>query len=403
MRASLSFAVFGALVWAGCGGGDGGPPSALRSVDGRLRDGDGREVLLRGVNARVRGVFDVTFADGRVALEDIPPFGEADCQFLAEDLGLDHLRLPINWSALEPQPGAYQAAYVDQIVALAAACDRHGVKTVVDFHQDAFSKEIGEDGAPLWAIQPAPTTLLEGPLDDLAARRMSPQVTAAFRTFFDDSAGGWDAFAGAVAFVAARIDGQPGVVGLELFNEPYILFDDATLVAFHQHVAARARAVAPGLAVFFEPAALRNLTDDDAADPPIGIADAVYAPHVYVDVFEDGWVAEDVPKLDASVAATRREAGVHGAALYVGEFGHDDSALGGRYVAAALAAFDRERASWAYWVYEEWSQGGWGSTSKPPAGVARCVTPGPRSWRGPTRSRSTARWPASPTTRRRGG
>ncbi|MBK9035059.1 MAG: cellulase family glycosylhydrolase [Myxococcales bacterium] len=357
MRVGLIAATLGASL--GCGD-PSAPPSALRAVDGRLRDRDGREVLLRGVNARVEGVFDVTFDDGRVALEDIPPFGEDDCRFLGEDLGFDHLRLPINWSALEPADDQFQPAYVDRILALAAACDRHGVKTIVDFHQDGFSKEIGEDGAPLWAITPPPTQLLEGPLTDLDARRMSAQVTMAFTDFFHDTSGGWDRFAQAVAYVAARIDQQPGIVGLELFNEPYIFFDDQRLIDFHRHVAAAARAVAPGLAVVFEPAALRNLTDSDQASPAIEVDNAIYGPHVYVDVFEDGWAAEDVPKLDASVAATRAEATAHGAALYVGEFGHDASARGGRYVAAAMVAFDAQRASWAYWLYEEWSQGGWG-------------------------------------------
>ena len=56
---------------------------------------------------------------------------------------------------------------------------------MIDLHEDAYSKEIGEDGAPLWAIQPPPTELLQGPLDDLGSRRTSAQVTAAFDTFFD--------------------------------------------------------------------------------------------------------------------------------------------------------------------------------------------------------------------------
>jgi hypothetical protein len=41
---------------------------------GRLTDHQNRELTLRGVNARVRGVFDVTFTDGRLPLElFVPP------------------------------------------------------------------------------------------------------------------------------------------------------------------------------------------------------------------------------------------------------------------------------------------------------------------------------------------
>ena len=43
---------------------------------GRLVDAEGRVIFLHGVNARVEGVFDVTFDDERTALEPIPPFGE---------------------------------------------------------------------------------------------------------------------------------------------------------------------------------------------------------------------------------------------------------------------------------------------------------------------------------------
>jgi endoglycosylceramidase len=370
-RGWLAIAVCAVSAMGGACGDDPPPPSALRAVDGRLRDGDGREVLLRGVNARVAGLFDVEFADGRTKLEDIPPFGEDDCRFLGEELGLDHLRLPINWSALEPTDDAFDASYVDRILAVAAMCARHGVLTVVDFHQDGYSKEIGEDGAPLWAIQPPPTELLEGPLTDLGERRMSQQVLMAFQTFFRDQAGGWDQFAEAVAYVAARIDMQPGIVGLELYNEPYILFADETLIAFHRRMAAAARAVAPGLAVFFEPAALRNILDSDQASPTIDVANAVYAPHVYTDVFEDGWAAEDVAAVEASVAGARAEATAHAAALYVGEFGHDATAHGEKYVTTALAAFDQQRASWAYWLYEEWSQGSWGLYDATAAPVGR--------------------------------
>src|SRR5579864_4010666 len=50
----------------------------LRELDGRLVDQHRREVTLRGVNARVEGIFDVTFSDGRQPLEAIPPFDDGD-------------------------------------------------------------------------------------------------------------------------------------------------------------------------------------------------------------------------------------------------------------------------------------------------------------------------------------
>ena len=139
-------------------------PTARLSVEqGRLIDSSGRTVLLRGVNARVEGLFDVTFDDGRAALEEIPPFTGQDCAFLAEELGLNLLRLPVNWSGIEPEPDDWDAAYLSHIGRLVDDCDDAGVLTIVDLHQDAYGKDIGEDGAPLWAIEPPPPALLEAP------------------------------------------------------------------------------------------------------------------------------------------------------------------------------------------------------------------------------------------------
>ena len=56
----------------------------LQVVDGRLVDSRGREVTLRGVNARVNGVFDVTFDDGRLPLEDVPTFDAGDVDRMRE-------------------------------------------------------------------------------------------------------------------------------------------------------------------------------------------------------------------------------------------------------------------------------------------------------------------------------
>jgi len=348
---------------ASCEATDPTPPAsvdAFRAEGGVLHDEQGREILLRGLNARVLGLFDVTFDDGRTPLETIPPFVEEDCRVMAEDLGMNHLRLPVNWSAIEPVQGTYDEAYLSRILAIADACSKHGISTLVDLHQDAFSKEIGEDGAPLWAIVPPPPELLEGPLEDLGTRRTSAPVMNAFDSFFNDANGVETAYAKMAAWLAAGIDGKPGVVGLELMNEPVLIIFEGRLDDFHDRVAAEVRKVAPELTVFFEPNSLRNLTDRADVRRPVAFDDAVYAPHVYTDVFEDGWASMDAQAIRDSVTLVRAEADDLGATPYVGEFGAAPDANGLAYDRAALDAFDRERISAAFWVYEEWSQGSWG-------------------------------------------
>ena len=80
---------------------------------------------------------------------------------------------------------------------------------LVDLHQDAYSKEIGEDGAPLWAIMPPPTELLEGPLNDLEERRISQQVLDAFSTFFGNRDGIQDAFVEMLERLTEHLKNKP--------------------------------------------------------------------------------------------------------------------------------------------------------------------------------------------------
>ncbi len=358
-RSLVSFvAVAGAVVAIGCT-----PPEPelgpFAASDAGLIGPDGRQMLLRGLNARVEGLFDVTFDDGRAALEEIPPFVAADCAVIA-DLGLNLLRLPVNWSAIEPEPGAYNDAYALRIMDVITACHEAGVYTFVDIHQDAYSKHIGEDGAPLWAIVPPPDELLEGPLEDLSDRRASAQVLRSFRSFFDNEEGLQDAFADMATWLIEEIGETPGLVGLEIFNEP-VVFDDDKLDAFHVLVGEAVRAVNPDLPLGFEPDAIRNFADSDPTAHPRPFDNAIYAPHHYTEVFTTGWESGDVERLRDSVADIATEARIHGAHPLVGEFGNDLEAPNGElWFVESLEAYDEHRLSWAMWLYEEWSQDAWG-------------------------------------------
>jgi endoglycosylceramidase len=235
---------------------------------------------------------------------------------------------------------------------------------MIDLHQDAFSKEIGEDGAPLWAIQPPPTMLLGGPLTDLGARRLSGQVDAAFRTFFDpaDTAGLQAAFEDALEHVATRFADDDAVIGFELFNEPAVKESDVD--AFHEIAAARVHAAAPKKLVMFEPSATRNLLDSAPhATAPFPVENAVYAPHVYTFVFSDPMSLANLQPsdLEPSVANARDEATAWHTPLVIGEYGigpGDTNADLWMGVEAEL--HDRYLASDAFWVWKENSQASWG-------------------------------------------
>ncbi len=333
----------------------------VRVVAGEFRDSAGHHVVLRGVNARVAGLFDVTFDDGRAALEPIPVFAGEDCRLLGETLGMNLLRLPVNWSGIEPSPGEYDEAYLAKVRDLVDACGAHGIYVLVDLHQDAYSKHIGEDGAPLWAIVPPPAELLEGPLEDLEQRRLSSQVIRAFDSFFANAEGLQDAYAEMAAVLAEHVADAPNVVGLELMNEPVVPNDASRLDTFHARVATRVRASAPHLPLFFEPEATRNFLDRATVRAPFPDANSAYTPHVYTGVFTGTWDTEDAPRLRESIQNARAEAQEHGSALLIGEFGHDPrDATGQEWLDVALGEMDETSTSWALWLYEERSQGRWG-------------------------------------------
>ncbi len=340
----------------------------LRELDGRLVDQHRREVTLRGVNARVAGVFDVTFADGRQPLEAIPPFDESDAAKMA-GFGFNLLRLPINWSALEPERGHYDPSYLDRIAAVVRACHAHGIVVLIDFHQDAFSKEIGEDGAPRWVLDlllgPGNYPYLGGPLGDLNARRFAPATIAAFQQFFRNAADVQDEFATAVVVVAERFAANPGVLGYEIMNEPLTLIPDgnAALDTFHARIAGAIRAVDHRHLIAFEPEAIRNITNQaPIPDHAFPVSGGLYAPHIYTDVFDGhDYASGDPAELAPSMERAAAEAAAWGTPLLVGEYGIDPNAPNANaWISAELDLQDRLRAHSAFWVWVEISQGHWG-------------------------------------------
>jgi endoglycosylceramidase len=326
-------------------------------------------VTLRGVNARVAGIFDVTFADGRLPLEAIPVFDDGDAAKM-EELGFDLLRLPISWSGLEPARGSYDTAYLDRIAAVVRACRAHGILVLIDFHQDAFSKEIGEDGAPRWVLDlllgPGNYPYLGGPLDDLEARRFAPATLEAFRQLFRNAADVQGDLASAATVVARRFARDPGVLGYEILNEPiaFVIPDgNAALAAFHARIATAIRGVDRRHLIAFEPDAVRNvLNQAPLPDQPFPVSGGLYAPHIYTDVFDGhDYASGDPAELAPSMERAAAEAAAWGTPLLVGEYGIDPNAPNSNaWITAEVDLQDRLRAHSAFWLWEETSQGRWG-------------------------------------------
>ncbi len=412
------------LLLAGCGGGSSGEsgddasasaevPSTATGVwstecDEQVRpdnpcgiiDSQGREWLFRGVNARVEGVFDVNFDDGREPLEPIPSFEAADAEAMKQ-IGFNMLRLPIQWSGIEPQPGEYDQAYIEKIADIIAICEDAGIQVLVDMHQDAYSKEIGEDGAPLWAIVPPPTQTNAGGELNLVASRLSKQTQEAFASFWKneqvDGKGLQEYFIDAMSEVMKAVKDSPAVVGMEVFNEPWLLHAQTLLASqgadpglsidmlydFYAKAIPALQEIAPDKLVAFGPDVAKN---DPPALPP-GSSDqqpytatvpdpipwptenTIYAPHFYTKAFFSpgdeaaGYpnINPDDPDIPLNMNNSLKEATQFAAPLLLGEFGFTEKAA---QYGATLDEFyrlaDENVVSSAQWVWKENSQDAWG-------------------------------------------
>ncbi len=355
-------------VDAGADASLGPPPTPDRlSADGQfLRDSMGRAVTLRGVNARVEGVFDVTFDDGRTPLEEVPALDESDCKRMSE-LGFTILRLPINWSGIEPERDKISETYLKRVDDVIACMREQGIYVLVDLHQDAYSKEIGEDGAPLWAIVPKPDKLLEGPLtpEGLTARRFSQAVSAAQMSFFaaGDPNGLQAEFIEVLELVAKRYKAEPAVLGIDLFNEPFT--SPELLRDFQGRAGEAVHSAAPDLIVTFEPSALwATVGGEDVVDGPYPVKGAMYAPHLYaLAIGGSDEQLMNVARADLlpSFQTAAKEAKAWGAAWMIGELGGGPTTTNFQtYLRLHYDLQDEFLVSSALWLWKESSQDSWG-------------------------------------------
>jgi endoglycosylceramidase len=206
-------------------------------------------------------------------------FGEDDAAFLARE-GFNSVRLGVIYKAVEPQPGAYDDAYLAKIAQVAALLERHGIAPLLDFHQDLYNERFQGEGWPDWAVlddgleaQPQ----LGFPGNYLA----QPAVNRAFDNFWANAQGPGgvgigDRYAQAWKHVGARFAADPGILGYDLLNEPWPgtgwqqcanpagcpAFDQGVFADFYKRTIAALRQGDPRHLAFYEP----NVIFNDGAD-----------------------------------------------------------------------------------------------------------------------------------------
>ncbi|MBV8956529.1 MAG: cellulase family glycosylhydrolase [Solirubrobacterales bacterium] len=353
IRRSLALGLFFTLVVGG-GAATGAPTLPLGHAGRWITDAGGRVVIVHGTNMVYK----------------LPPyypsgagFGENDAAFLA-GIGFNAVRLGVIWKAVEPTPGRYSESYLARIAATVRVLARHGVLTLLDFHQDLFNERFQGEGAPDWAVQDGglPNPRSGFPINYL----VNAALQHAFDRFWTNAAGPGGVglqsrYAATWAHVAARFRGVPSLLGYEILNEPWPGTDwrsclrvigcpgfDATLTAFYRRVFPRIRAVDRRTLVWYEP----NVLFNGGPATHLGrIADtgAGFAFHDYcLAEASTGTPDNCAPADDQVFAHAVARARATGNALMETEFGATADVP---YLEQALARADRDMVPWLEWAY----------------------------------------------------
>jgi hypothetical protein len=94
---------------------------------GRIVDGRGREVLLRGVN--VNALAEYWKGAGFATTFPLAPDDPARMR----SIGWDAVRLLASWSRVEPTPGRYDEHYLDHVARTVSRLLRAGLYSIIDF------------------------------------------------------------------------------------------------------------------------------------------------------------------------------------------------------------------------------------------------------------------------------
>jgi endoglycosylceramidase len=212
MRRALLIALAAGLAVAA-------PASAVGPVpplghEGRwITDAHGRVVILHGFNMVYKRPPYFPHAAG---------FGADDARFLHHH-GFDAVRLGVIYKGVEPRPGKYDRSYIAHIARSQRTLARHGVFSLIDFHQDMYNEKFQGEGWPNWQVQ---DDGLPNPRNGFPGNYLSnPALWRAFDHFWaNDTVGGvklLNEYAAGWRHVARAFRDRGRVLGYDILNEPF--------------------------------------------------------------------------------------------------------------------------------------------------------------------------------------
>lgn len=318
----------------------------LHSNGKEILDSDGRQVLLRGMNVT-----------GLLEAKDMRPGPVPTAQDFAEMEadGFDVIRLPINWSRIEPHPGQISETYLALIRSVVNEAAAHDIYTILDMHNIDWSIYYGGDGAPSWATAgPLPRSF---PLGSPWNRHLAPGVLASYGIFWTDLGGWQEDITQVWSDVARDFSGDSAVAGFDLWNEPHPfpvpsgLFEKKFLLPFEAQLITHLATIAPHQMWITEQTLDFGLPTYVG---PLPYPNQVYSSHVFATLLEPPW-QKPTPEYAIPLQLLEDQANEAGAAPWVGEIGAGRGNSNQAWVAREMNELDRYKLGWAYW---DWDEGG---------------------------------------------
>ncbi|WP_182348377.1 cellulase family glycosylhydrolase [Tomitella gaofuii] len=346
------------------------PPTGPLHTDGtRIVDEYGRTVLVHGVNNVDKG------GDGESRARELVVSGDGftitprDAELLA-GYGFNAVRLGVSFAGLMPERGRIDHAYIGRVVGMVDMLAAHGIRTLLDNHQDGLSPVWGGNGFPPWSIAARP--LPGEPNPGFPLYYLMPSMNAGWDEVWNNDNGVLDRLGEALGALAGAVRGHDGAMGIELLNEPWpgtaapTCFPvgcpgfDSRYQSALESLTADVRAQNPDIPVYWEPNVTWNqlMPSKLGAARPITDAGIVFAPHDYcipsqtsIYLSDSGGSADLTglcpvqqdhtwANIDAFAARTRLP-------TVVTEFGDGDPAVLGN----TLRNADERFAGWFYWHY----------------------------------------------------
>jgi endoglycosylceramidase len=330
------------------------PPGALVGHSGRwLIDAQGRVLIVHGLNVVNKLAPYTAQAWG---------FGDDDATFLQAN-GFNAVRLGVLWEAVEPQPGAYDAAYVAQVRQTQQTLASEGIYTLLDWHQDEYNEMFGGEGLPAWAVNTSGLSPAS-PHDAFPNEYTDdPAEKAAWDNLYQDppdsgAVGPKERLAAAEAYVAAQFAGDPWVLGYDVINEPSAgsasepAADTSAIGPLEQKLMQSIRTVDAQHLVFYEPTttfALDGIALPAFGDPSAGISfhDYCFEPGSMPQVLYAALCGGVLSSSQTSAISHASSDGGGGDAVLMTEFGSATA-----YAVQMVADdADQNMVPWLEWAY----------------------------------------------------